>query len=96
MKSQIIISEGPYGFGRTWTLEVTGKDWSRSFYLGQDAKVCHRLLNMSPNDVVHSIGTREIGEGTKGNRALAKFIMTQLGLNARKLKGLSMWELSAE
>jgi hypothetical protein len=46
MKAIIKITEGPYGFGRTWALEVEGKDWSKSFYLGQDAKVCHRLLNM--------------------------------------------------
>lgn len=96
MKSIIKITEGPYGFGRTWTLEVEGKDWTKSFYLGQDAKVCHRLLNMSPNSVVYAIGTREIGEGTSGNRKLAKFIMSELGLTARKLKGMSMWELSAE
>lgn len=96
MKAIIKITEGPYGFGRTWTLEVTGKDWTKSFYLGQDAKVCHRLLNMSPNAVTYAIGTREIGEGTKGNRRLAKFILTELGLGARQLKKMSMWEIAAE
>lgn len=96
MKSQILITAGPYGFGKTWTLEVTGKNWTKSFHLGQDGKVCHRLLGLKPRDVVRAIGTPEIGEGTKGNRALAKFILSQLGLTATKLKGIQPWELSAE
>ena len=78
-----------YGFDHKWTLVVKDK----SFYLGQDVKFCTRVLGMEPRDVVRAIGTGEIGEGTNGNKALAKFICKTLGLNANKLNN---WELCAQ
>ena len=81
-----------YGFDHNWTLVVNDK----SFYLGQDVKFCSRVLGMEPRDVVLAIGTGEIGEGTKGNKALAKFIYKTLGLNAKTLNKLNNWELCAQ
>lgn len=81
-----------YGFDHNWTLVVKDK----SFYLGQDVKFCSRVLGMEPRDVVRAIGTGEIDKGTKGNKALAKFICKTLGLNTKTLNKLNNWELCAQ
>jgi hypothetical protein len=38
-----------YGFGRDWYLTIE----DREFWLGQDAKVCSRVLGCSPKDVIN-------------------------------------------
>jgi hypothetical protein len=50
---------------------------------------------MQPSDVVARIGTREISEGEVGNKRLAKFILSELGLTKKDLKELNTWELCA-
>lgn len=96
MKATIRITAGGYGFGHYWSLEVEAKGFARSFYLGQDVKFCSRVLGMSPRDVVESIGTGEISEGTAGNKKLAKFIIEALELTKKKMNELDAWSLSAE
>lgn len=88
---KIVISRGAYGFGHDWALVVGNK----RFYLGQDVKFCTRVLGMSPSDVVARIGTREISEGEVGNKRLAKFILSELGLSKGDLKNIEPWKLSA-
>lgn len=92
MKAKIEISNGSYGFGKTWTLVINE---SKSFYLGQDVKFCSRVLGLSPSYIVESIGSGDI-EDVSVNKKLANFIINQLGLTENNLKQLQSWELSAE
>lgn len=86
---KIIVSSN-YGFERNWTLIVKNK----SFYLGQDVKFCHRVLGMSPRQVVEQIGSALI-QDEKVNRKLARFIVKQLG-GTKSIINLQPWELCAE
>jgi len=85
----IIISSN-YGFDHNWTLMIKNK----SFYLGQDVKFCHRVLGMSPRDIVQQIGSANI-QDEKVNRKLARFIVKQLG-GTKAIINLQPWELCAE
>ena len=92
MKAKIEISNGSYGFGKTWTLVVNEKD---RFYLGQDVKFCNRVLCMDASYIVQQIGSSDV-EKPSVNKKLANFIINHLGLTANKLNKLQSWELSAE
>jgi len=92
MKAKIEISNGSYGFGKTWTLVVNE---TYSFYLGQDVKFCSRVLGVSPSYIVQQIGSNDITKPSV-NKRLANFIINQLELTETKLKTLQAWELSAE
>jgi hypothetical protein len=85
----IIISSN-YGFDHNWTLIIK----SKSFYLGQDVKFCHRILGMSPRDIVQQIGSAHI-QDEKVNKKLARFIVKQLG-GIKAITNLQPWELCAE
>ena len=89
-----------YGFDHNWTLVLESNGNIKSFLLGQDTKVCSRLLQMSPRDVVEAIGTREIDYGTIGNKRLAKFILSVLKenhlLTTRKIMGMDSWSLCVQ
>jgi hypothetical protein len=81
-----------YGFAHYWTLVYRNK----SYYLGQDVKVCNRLLNMLPRDVVQAIGTREIDKPT-GNKKLARFIVNTLKeQHSINFKNLQPWDLAVD
>lgn len=95
MKAKIKITSS-YGFDHNWTLIVSTAKKEKSFYLGQDVKFCSRVLGMEPSYIVRQIGTGEIGEGTIGNRKLAKFICEQLNLNGRNISKIEPWGLCAE
>jgi hypothetical protein len=92
MKAKIEISNGSYGFGKTWTLVVNE---THHFYLGQDVKFCSRVLGVSPSYIVQQIGSNDV-EKPSVNKRLANFIINQLELTETKLKTLQAWELSAE
>ena len=96
MKATIEVNRGSYGFGHDWCLVVSTKTKEQRFYLGQDSKFCKRVLGMHPLEVVFRIGTREIDNGTRGNKVLAKFICDRLGLNGRNIDKLNAWELCAQ
>lgn len=91
----IRLFNGSYGFGMTWTLEAYGK----TFYLGQDGKVCARLLQMSPRDVAQAIGSNDL-RSDKVLRKLARFILNHLeeyhALTPAKIKKLQCWDLAVE
>ena len=95
MKAEIKISSS-YGFDHNWTLVVSTKTKTKSFLLGQDVKFCSRVLGMEPSYVVQQIGTREIDNGTPGNKKLAKFILKELGLNGRNIDKIEPWGLCAQ
>lgn len=89
--AQIIISAGPYGFGRTWELSAYGK----RFYLGQDAKVCSRLLGLDPQIVIQKIGGNNISDDQINNN-LAVLIINTVGLDAEKANNLESWALACD
>jgi hypothetical protein len=95
MKAEIKITSN-YGFDHNWTLVVTTKKSSKSFYLGQDVKFCNRVLGMEPSYIVREIGTREVDYGTIGNQKLAEFICKHLKVNGRTMHKIEPWGLCAE
>lgn len=99
MKANIEITRGSYGFGHYWTLVLEGKTSTKRMYLGQDVKVCSRLLQCSPSCVVQAIGTREITT-PRNNKRLAKFILDTLKENhlitPRKIMKMQDWDLAVD
>lgn len=89
--AQIILSAGPYGFGRTWELKAYGK----KFYLGQDAKVCSRLLGLDPSQVIKLIGGNNISDDQINNN-LAVLIINTVGLDAENIQDLEAWALACD
>jgi hypothetical protein len=89
--AQIIISAGPYGFGRTWQLQAFGK----RFYLGQDAKVCSRLLGLDPQTVIKKIGGNNISDDQINNN-LAVLIINTLDLTFEAAQDLEAWALACD
>jgi len=80
-----------YGF-HYWTLVYRNK----SYYLGQDVKVCSRLLHMLPRDVVRSIGDNDL-TNEKTNKKLAQFIVKTLKeTHLINFKNLQPWDLAAD
>jgi hypothetical protein len=88
---KVRITPSAYGFGKIWTLECYGK----SFWLGQDAKVCHRSLGMTPQQVIQAIGTAEI-ETESGNRKLARLLTKSFGITRNNVNQFQAWSFSAE
>jgi hypothetical protein len=86
---KIIITQH-YGFAHYWTLIYRNK----RFHLGQDIKVCKRLLQMEPRQVMSEIGTSNIGT-IKGNKALARFIVKTLK-EKHNFKDLQTWDLAVD
>ena len=95
MNVTIEFQRNGYGFGYDWNLVVTTDNGRKSFYLGQDAKFCSRVLGLSPMEVINEIGTDDLG--TEENRnLLGQFIVDHLGLDEEKLESLSPWELCCQ
>jgi hypothetical protein len=88
---KIVITQH-YGFAHYWTLIYRNK----RFHLGQDIKVCNRLLQMEPRQVMSEIGTSNIGT-IKGNKALARFIVKTLKeKHLINFKDLQTWDLAVD
>jgi hypothetical protein len=51
---------------------------------------------MDTSYVVSQIGTRDISQGTKGNKKLAKFICQSLELNGRNIFKIESWGLCCQ
>lgn len=94
MKATVMSS--PHYFGRTWQLKVSTPKKEKVFFLGQDVKVCSRLLGMSPREVVAEIGTDNIGNGTKGADKLGRLIAERVGLTGRNMDKVEPWVLAVE
>lgn len=87
----ILISNGPYGFGKTWQLSAYGK----VFYLGQDSKFCARALGRTGREVINEIGTDRL-DTANGRKKLAQFICRQLNVTRANVNSIEAWDLSAE
>lgn len=77
MNASIDISSQYNGLCHYWSLVLEDKETKRSFYLGQDAKVCSRLLGMPPRAVVKRIGTND-PTTPQGNKKLAELILEHI------------------
>ena len=86
---QVSVSavSGNYGFGKDWIIFITkminGKvENVRRFWLGQDAKVCGRIIGTDiqslANYLVRKYRTRNF-ENQRLNRGLAKMILKSCG-----------------
>lgn len=96
MNSHIVITRGSYGFGHNWSLVCSTPKVEKVFYLGQDEKVCRRILGLTARGVIDKIGTAKIDEGTRGNKRLAKLLVEHFQLNGNNIKKIESWQLSAE
>jgi hypothetical protein len=98
MKATINVSpnnEGGFEW-YSWTLVVDFKDGLvKHFYLGQDTKFCYRVLCCQPSHVMREIGGGELYDEAL-RKKLAKFIIKELGLNAKRLRTLERWSLACQ
>ena len=94
MKAIIVVSAGQ--FGHDWNLVVDFKDGqTKVFYLGQDVKFCYRVLCCQPSYVVQEIGGNDLTKDSL-RKKLAKFIIKELELDARKLRKINTWDLACQ
>lgn len=97
MKARIDVIGNAYGFGYDWILVLPAHDGleERTFWLGQDAKVCYRLLGASPKDVAEYLkrkaGTSYIGESEEANETLANLIIEAFG-GEEVLRDMDDWD----
>lgn len=88
---EILVTRSSTPWISYWSLKVYGK----TFFLGQDVKVCHRILGMGPRDVIKVIGSNDISKKTV-NTKLARFICNSLNLDRSTAKHLQNWQLACE
>jgi hypothetical protein len=76
MEAKILHSPNGYGFGHDWQLQLTKDQVPKTFYLGQDAKVCSRILGMNATEMEREglIPNRNIDD-PETNKALAWLIV---------------------
>ena len=80
---KVIMKKNAYGFGMDWTLSYRGKE----FYLGQDVKVCSRLLGTTPLYLIEQISKdtglsfakcRDVKDNKRVNTRLAQIIVASV------------------
>lgn len=100
-----------YGFGANWILNVEYKGQTKNFWLGQDVKVCSRLLGITPKDLTSEINkqmARPYGTGldfrndevcvTVGGYILDTIVATHSGDGDpyEDLMSLQEWDLAMQ
>jgi hypothetical protein len=86
----------PYGFGQDWFLDVETNSCSKQFRLGQDVKVCSRLLGMTPKEVTNEIGSKDLRKKNI-RKKLGEFILHKIGIcYEEEIDTLQPWELSVD
>ena len=98
MKKDLIINRNGYGFGYDWQMIVTKDEQTKVFYLGQDAKVCCRILGMRPDELVREIGSNNLSL-KKTRVAICELILEAIGVtpeNENEFFKLKEWEIAAE
>lgn len=96
--ADLIVTRNGYGFGHDWQLEVTKDGVTKQFYLGQDAKVCQRILGMTTTEVAETVGSNDLTIA-ETRTAIANLILETIGVNEDTeddLMNLQPWELAAE
>ena len=88
--------QNPYGFGQDWFLDVETNSCSKQFRLGQDVKVCSRLLGMTPKEVTTEIGSNDLRRKTT-RKKLGEYILYKIGICYEdEINTLQPWELSVD
>lgn len=98
MEVDLIITRNGYGFGHDWQLEATKNGVTKQFYLGQDAKVCSRILGMTPSELTTEIGSNDL-RLIETRQAIANLILEAVGVNEEnedQFMELQPWEIAAE
>ena len=98
MKTDLIITRNGYGFGYDWQLIVSKGKKQKTFYLGQDAKVCHRILGMTPKELVNEIGSNDLTK-KQTRQKIGNLILQAIGVNSEnenEIFNLQPWEIAAE
>ena len=98
MKTELLITRNGYGFGDNWQLSVTKGKKHKVFYLGQDAKVCYRMLGLSPKELTNEIGSNDLTK-KETRQAICDLILDAIGItpeNENKLFNLQPWEIASE
>lgn len=98
MKADLIITRNGYGFGHDWQLEVTRNEEKKVFYLGQDAKVCSRILGMTGREVAEEVGSNDMSL-PETKEAVANLILEAVGVteeNEEAFFQLDPWMIAAE
>jgi hypothetical protein len=105
MEAKILHQPNGYGFGHDWQLQLTRDNIPKTFYLGQDAKVCHRILGMSATEMENEglIPNRNIDD-PETNKALAWLIIEALTNDKQYIEEVAEdiyesanpWDIAAE
>ena len=98
MKTELIITRNGYGFGGDWQLSVTKGKRRKIFYLGQDAKVCHRILGLTPKELTNEIGSNDLTK-KETRQKICDLILESIGVtpdNENEFMKLQPWEIAAE
>tara|TARA_S200002703_G_scaffold40354_1_gene35156 strand:- start:8426 stop:8698 length:273 start_codon:yes stop_codon:yes gene_type:complete len=89
---KVEMHRNAYGFGMDWVLVAYG----RRLWLGQDAKVCSRILGASPRDVVIHVGSPHIQTNKTANTKLARLLCEAVGLNRSTANKFEPWSAACE
>ena len=89
------LTPNEYGFGKDWNLQVTTMETSKTFYLGQDAKFCSKVLGIETKQVLNEIGEEKLKTKTSLEK-LGNFIVETLGLSEDEINQLQPWELCCQ
>lgn len=98
IETDLLITRNGYGFGYDWQLKVQVRNKIKVFYLGQDAKVCRRILGLRPDDLINEIGSNDLNL-LSTRTAIANLILDAIGVNDDNLNeflNLQPWEIAAE
>jgi len=94
MNAKIMLSRGEC-YSTNWSLFVQTPKVTKSFYLGQDIKFTHRVLQMEPDDVKNGAGITTLSD-EESKRKLAEFIIDELQLTEEKIAELPEWALCCQ
>ena len=104
MKVKVLHSPNGYGFGHDWQLQLTNDQGiMKQLYLGQDAKVCRRIIGINEGEVQNLIGGNNIDD-PEINENLAWLIIESVSADpdqdreevAEALFEAQPWEIAAE
>jgi hypothetical protein len=98
MEKDLIITRNGYGFGFDWQLSVTKNGETKRFYLGQDAKVCSRILGMTTSELVNEIGSNDLNL-KETREKIADLILEAVGVTPDKedeFMEMQPWMIAAE
>lgn len=98
LQVDLLTERDGYGFGHNWTLAVKKGNKTKNFWLGQDAKVCSRMLGISGRELAEQIGSNDMGI-YQTRKAICDVILKAIGVtkeNEDSLFELESWGLAVQ